>query len=241
MSRRCSVSITVSRSVALNKLNAELGRRLTYTFRQTELLERALTHRSKSNVNYERLEFLGDSVLGFAISSELYNRYPNLYEGELTRLRASLVNKNTLAALARDIELGNHLRLGEGELKSGGFDRDSILADSLEALFGAVRQDSSMDEAIRVILHLYRDRLATLDPNSIPKDPKTQLQEYLQKLSLPTPSYLVREVTGEPHCQNFVVECRVSGLDIPVSGHGSSRRHAEQEAAAQALDILTRR
>jgi ribonuclease-3 len=227
--------------VALNKLNAELGRRLTYTFRQPELLERALTHRSKSNINYERLEFLGDSVLGFAISSELYNRYPNLYEGELTRLRASLVNKNTLAALARDIELGNHLRLGEGELKSGGFDRDSILADSLEALFGAVSKDSSMDEAIRVILHLYRDRLATLDPHSIPKDPKTQLQEYLQKLSLPTPTYLVREVTGEPHNQNFVVECRVSGLDTPVRGHGSSRRLAEQEAAAQTLDLLARR
>lgn len=227
--------------MALNKLNAELGRRLTYTFQQPELLERALTHRSKSNVNYERLEFLGDSVLSFAISSELYNRYPNLYEGELTRLRASLVNKNTLAALARDIELGNHLRLGEGELKSGGFDRDSILADSLEALFGAVSKDSSIDEAIRVILHLYRDRLATLDPHSIPKDPKTQLQEYLQKLSLPTPTYLVREVTGEAHSQNFVVECQVSGLDIPVRGHGSSRRHAEQEAAAQALDLLTRR
>lgn len=227
--------------MALNKLNAELGRRLTYTFRQPELLERALTHRSKSNVNYERLEFLGDSVLGFSISSELYNRYPNLDEGELTRLRASLVNKNTLAALARDIELGNHLRLGEGELKSGGFDRESILADSLEALFGAVSKDSSIDEAMRVILHLYRDRLATLDPHSIPKDPKTKLQEYLQKLSLPTPTYLVREVTGEPHSQNFVVECQVSGLDNPVRGHGSSRRHAEQEAAAQALDLLTRR
>ena len=227
--------------MAPNKLTAELGRRLTYTFRQPELLDRALTHRSKSNVNYERLEFLGDSVLSFAISSELYNRYPNLYEGELTRLRASLVNKNTLAALARDIELGNYLRLGEGELKSGGFDRDSILADSLEALFGAVSKDSSMDEAIRVILHLYRDRLAMLDPHSIPKDPKTQLQEYLQKLSLPTPAYLVREVTGEPHSQNFVVECQVSGLDTPVRGHGSSRRLAEQEAAAQALDRLTRR
>ncbi|MHB8623449.1 MAG: ribonuclease III [Sulfuricaulis sp.] len=225
----------------MNKLNAELGCRLTYTFRQPELLERALTHRSKGSVNYERLEFLGDSVLGFTISSELYNRYPNLYEGELTRLRASLVNKNTLAALARDIGLGNHLQLGEGELKSGGFDRDSILADSLEALFGAVSKDSSMDEARRVILHLYRDRLAALDPHSIPKDPKTQLQEYLQKLSLPTPVYRVRDVTGEPHSQYFVVECQVSGLEAPVQGHGSSRRHAEQEAAALALDQLNHR
>jgi len=227
--------------VARNKTSAELSRRLAYTFRQPELLERALTHRSKSAANYERLEFLGDSVLGFAISSELYNRYPNLYEGELTRLRASLVKKETLAALARDLDLGNHLRLGEGELKSGGYDRDSILADSLEAVVGAICMDTSVAEAARVILHLYRDKLAGLDPHSIPKDPKTQLQEYLQKLSLPTPTYLVRDVTGEPHNQNFVVECHVTVLDRPVRGEGSSRRHAEQEAAAQALNLLHQR
>lgn len=227
--------------MASNKALAELGHRLTYAFRHPELLERALTHRSKSAANYERLEFLGDSVLGFAISAELYNRYPNLYEGEMTRLRASLVNKSTLAALARDIELGNYLRLGEGELKSGGYDRDSILADTLEAVFGAICKDSSVDEAMRVILHLYRDRLAGLDPHSIPKDPKTQLQEYLQKHSLPTPTYNVRQVTGEPHSQNFVVECIVAGLEVPVRGEGNSRRHAEQEAAARALDLLSRR
>ena len=224
-----------------NKTSAELSRRLTYTFRQPELLERALTHRSKNAVNYERLEFLGDSVLGIAISSELYNRYPNLYEGELTRVRASLVKKETLAALARDLELGNHLRLGEGELKSGGYDRDSILADSLEALFGAICMDASVEEAMRVILHLYQNKLENLDPHSIPKDPKTQLQEYLQKLSLPTPTYLVRDVTGESHNQNFVVECHVSLLDNPVHGEGSSRRYAEQEAAAEALRLLHRR
>ena len=227
--------------MAQNKTSAELARRLTYTFQQPELLERALTHRSKSAVNYERLEFLGDSVLGFAISSELYNRYPALYEGELTRLRASLVKKETLAALARDLELGNYLRLGEGELKSGGYDRDSILADALEAVFGAICKDSSAVEAARVILHLYRDKLAGLDPESIPKDPKTRLQEHLQKLSLPTPTYLVRDVTGEPHNQNFVVECQVTGLDRPVCGEGNSRRHAEQQAAARALDLLSKR
>jgi ribonuclease-3 len=226
--------------VAENKTPAELVRRLAYSFRRPELLERALTHRSKSAVNYERLEFLGDSVLGFAISSELYTRYPNLYEGELTRLRASLVKKETLAALARELDLGNYLRLGEGELKSGGYDRDSILADSLEAVVGAICKDGSVSEAMRVILHLYKDRLAALDPRSIPKDPKTQLQEYLQKHSLPTPTYLVREVTGEQHNQNFVVECHVTGLDAPVRGQGSSRRYAEQEAAAQALDLLSR-
>ncbi len=227
--------------MAENKTSAELARRLSYTFCQPELLERALTHRSKSAANYERLEFLGDSVLGFAISSELYNRYPSLYEGELTRLRASLVKKETLASLARDLDLGAYLKLGEGELKSGGYDRDSILADALEAVFGAICNDTSIAEATRVILHLYRDKLAGLDPHSIPKDPKTQLQEYLQKHSLPTPAYLVREVTGEPHNQNFVVECHVTGLDQAVRGEGSSRRHAEQEAAAQALDLLHRR
>lgn len=227
--------------MAQNKSFAELARQLAYTFQQPELLERALTHRSKNAANYERLEFLGDSILGFAISSELYNRYPNLYEGELTRLRASLVKKETLAALAREIDLGNHLRLGEGELKSGGYDRDSILADALEAVFGAICKDASIAEATRVILHLYRGKLAGLDPHSIPKDPKTQLQEYLQKLSLSTPTYVVRDVTGEPHNQSFVVECHVTLLDQPVRGEGNSRRHAEQEAAAQALDLLHRR
>ncbi|MHB8534664.1 MAG: ribonuclease III [Sulfuricaulis sp.] len=227
--------------MADSKVHVELERRLTYTFRRPGLLDQALTHRSKNAENYERLEFLGDSVLGFIISTEIYQRYPNLYEGELTRLRASLVNKNTLAALARHIELGGYLKLGEGELKSGGFDRDSILADSLEAVFGAIYEDSNVEEVARVVLHLYRDRLTGLDPNSIPKDPKTQLQEYLQKLSLPTPTYLVKKITGEPHNQNFIVECHVSGLDTPACGTGGSRRHAEQEAAAQALDLLSRR
>lgn len=227
--------------MALNKAEVELERRLAYTFRQPALLERALTHRSKSADNYERLEFLGDSILGFAISSALYNRYSHLDEGELTRLRASLVNKSTLAAVGRDLEIGTYLSLGEGELKSGGYDRDSILADSLEAVFGAICLDSSADEAMRVILYLYHDRLMSLDPSSIPKDPKTQLQEYLQKLSLPTPTYLVREIIGEPHKQGFVVECRVAGLETPVTGKGSSRRYAEQEAAAQALSLLSRR
>ncbi|MDH3514626.1 MAG: ribonuclease III [Gammaproteobacteria bacterium] len=226
--------------MATNNPDAELERRLAYSFRQAELLERALTHRSKSVENYERLEFLGDSVLGYAISSVLFNRYPNLYEGELTRLRASLVKKETLAGLARDLDLGSHLRLGEGELKSGGFDRDSILSDSLEAIFGAICMDSSVTEAVRVIMHLYRKKLSALDPQSIPKDPKTRLQEYLQKLSLPTPTYLVRDVTGEAHNQNFVVECHVTVLELPVLGEGNSRRHAEQQAAAHALDLLNK-
>jgi ribonuclease-3 len=226
--------------VGQSKHHLELCRRLNYTFRQTGLLEQALTHRSKSTTNYERLEFLGDSVLGFTISSELFNRYFKLDEGELTRLRASLVNKNTLATLARAINIGSCLILGEGELKSGGYDRDSILADSLEAVIGAISKDSSMDEAMRVVRHLFRDRLENLDPASIPKDPKTQLQEFLQKNSLPPPTYVIQEITGEPHSQNFVVECQVTGVNTAIRGEGSSRRHAEQEAAAKALDLLVR-
>jgi ribonuclease-3 len=223
----------------VSRADEELARRFGYTFRDPALATRALTHRSKSADHNERLEFLGDSVLNLIVSAVLYERYPELAEGELTRLRASLVNKPALAALARQLELGQHLRLGEGELKSGGFDRDSILADALEALFGAVYQEAGPAEARRVILALYEESLARLDPRAVPKDPKTQLQEYLQKRSLPTPSYQVVRVSGEAHSQHFVVECRVSGLDEPVRGEGGSRRNAEQEAASRALARLT--
>jgi ribonuclease III len=222
----------------VSNAGAGLQRRLDYAFVRPELLERALTHRSLSANNYERLEFLGDSILGFAISSELYRRYPDLAEGELTRLRASLVRKPSLAALARQIELGGCLRLGEGELKSGGFDRDSILADSLEAVFGAIFLDGGSDAAVRAILTLYAAPLDRLDPTTIPKDPKTQLQEYLQHHALPTPDYQVLEVSGEPHQQHFVVACRVAALAQTVRGEGDTRRAAEQQAAALVLKQL---
>lgn len=222
----------------MSKAHAELLRQLNYTFKNPALLERALTHRSKSAEHYERLEFLGDSVLNLAISNELYDRYPALPEGDLTRLRASLVRQQTLAELARRLELGRYLELGSGELKSGGYDRDSILADTLEAVLGAIYKDGGLEAALRVIRALYADAFSRLDPRAIPKDPKTQLQEYLQKQSLPTPSYSIVEVTGEPHEQNFVVECRVPGLPEPVRGEGRSRRAAEQEAAARALERL---
>ncbi len=222
------------------KADAELMHRLGYTFNQPALLERALTHRSYGSANYERLEFLGDSILGFAISSELYRRYPDLAEGELTRQRASLVRKPSLAALARQLELGNCLHLGEGELKSGGDDRDSILADSLEAIFGAIYLDGGIDAAARAVLALYRESLDRLGPTAISKDPKTQLQEYLQKHALPTPTYQVAEVSGEPHHQHFVVECRVAVLGRPVKGEGDTRRAAEQQAAANALEQIAR-
>ena len=225
----------------MNKTHADLSRRLQYVFSDPGLLERALTHRSKSQKNYERLEFLGDSILNFVVSAELFERYPALTEGELTRLRAALVRQQTLAELARGLELGDCLELGGGELKSGGFDRDSILADTLEAVFGAVYRDGGLEAGRRVILGLYASALAALDPRSIPKDPKTQLQEHLQKHSLPLPSYNILEVAGDPHNQKFVIECRVEGLPAPVHGEGASRRRAEQQAAAAAYEQLTRR
>jgi ribonuclease-3 len=224
----------------VNKAQTELCRRLNYEFQDPALLERALTHRSKSEANYERLEFLGDSVLNLVISTELYDRYPDLSEGELTRLRASLVRQQTLAEQARALDLGGCLALGGGELKSGGYDRDSILADSLEALFGAIYKDRGIGQVTRVIHHLYRASLERLNPQVIPKDPKTELQEVLQKQSLPVPTYNLLEISGEPHAQHFVIEARIPGLEAPVRGEGSNRRNAEQEAAAKALALLTR-
>ena len=222
----------------LSREHAELCRRLSYHFHDPELLTRALTHRSKSDANYERLEFLGDSVLSLAISTELYDRFPSLSEGELTRLRASLVRQQTLAGLARGLELGSCLALGGGELKSGGFDRDSILADTLEAIIGAIYKDGGIDAATQTVSALFQQTLARLDPHTIPKDPKTELQELLQRSGLPTPIYEVLEITGEPHSQRFIVECRVMNLAHATRGEGSSRRGAEQAAAAEALRHL---
>lgn len=230
-----------NRSKRTTDLPEPLLQQLHYRFRDASLLTRALTHRSRGSDNNERLEFLGDSVLNLVISSLLYDRFPGLSEGDLTRLRASLVNKPSLAGVARELLLGQYLQLGEGELRSGGFDRDSILADGIEAVFGAIYLDGGLDEARRVILARYRDQLDRLDPGAVPKDPKTRLQEYLQKRSLPTPDYSVTDISGDPHNQRFVVECRVDSLREPVRGEGSSRRIAEQQAAAHALERLQAR
>ena len=216
----------------------DLSGKLGYDFRDPGLLARAVTHRSKGRSNYERLEFLGDSILSFVIADALFERFPQLSEGELTRLRATLVRRETLAGLARGLALGDFLQLGGGELKSGGFDRDSILADALEAIFGAIYKDGGTEAARDAILGLYRPVLAQVDPQTIHKDPKTRLQEFLQKRALPTPTYEVLSVSGEAHAQHFVVECRVSGLNESVRGEGSSRRHAEQAAAASACELL---
>lgn len=217
---------------------ADLIKQLGYDFKNIDLVERALTHRSLGTNNYERLEFLGDSVLEFTISAYLFEQFPKLSEGELTRLRASLVRKESLAQLARQLKLGRCLKLGIGELKSGGHDRDSILADAMEALFGAIYIDGGIEVARRIVLTLYDAMLQSVDPQTIQKDPKTRLQEYLQKRALPIPAYEVTNVTGVAHAQHFQVSCRVEGLDEKVEGKGRTRRAAEQDAASKVLELL---
>jgi len=211
---------------------------LSYTFKDFTLLERALTHRSKSSKNYERLEFLGDSIVGFVIASELFRLYPDLPEGKLTRLRATLVRKEMLAKLARKIALGQYIKLGSGELKSGGFDRDSILADCLEAVFGAIFKDGTIADVSLVIKHLYQSTLTSINPELIQTDPKTRLQEHLQKNNMPLPEYKVVQVTGQPHNQLFKVECQVIAIQQSVIGTGTSRKKAEQDAAEKTLEKI---
>ena len=219
-----------------------LHQRLGYKFADAGLIESALTHRSAGGNNNERLEFLGDAMLNFIIAAELYRRFPKATEGELSRLRASLVKQDTLASLARQIQLGEFLTLGGGELKSGGRGRDSILADALEAIFGAVYLDSGLDACRNLVTRLYADLLSTLPTATELKDPKTQLQEYLQSRKLPLPVYQLIEVYGEAHAQTFRIECRVAGLAEAAQGTGHSRRQAEQDAARKALgDLLHRR
>ncbi|WGL96325.1 ribonuclease III [Arsenophonus nasoniae] len=216
----------------------QLQRKLGYAFKQTELLKQALTHRSASSGHNERLEFLGDSILSFVIANDLYHRFPKVDEGDMSRMRATLVRGNTLAELAREFDLGECLRLGPGELKSGGFRRESILADTIEALIGSIFLDSDIQTTERIVLAWYDTRLIEISPGDKQKDPKTRLQEYLQGRHLPLPSYLVVRVRGEAHDQEFTIHCQVSGIKEPVEGVGSSRRKAEQAAAEQALKIL---
>ncbi|MDD3447700.1 MAG: ribonuclease III [Gammaproteobacteria bacterium] len=216
-----------------------LFRHLGHRFQQTELLECALTHRSFRKDNNERLEFLGDAILSFVMAEELYRRFPQAKEGELSRLRASLVKGETLAVLAREFGLGDYLLLGSGELKSGGYRRESILADALEAVIGAIYLDAGMERCRGCVLEWYAERLDALSPQGTLKDPKTRLQEYLQAHRLALPTYLVDSVEGEAHAQVFRVECRIEGLDMTTRGTGSSRRRAEQEAARIALRNIT--
>lgn len=218
----------------------KLCRQLDYTFNNPALLEQALTHRSSGSNNNERLEFLGDSILSYVISVELYNRFTEVDEGRLSRMRSSLVKGDTLAVLAKELSLGDYLRLGPGELKSGGFRRGSILADAFEALLGAIYLDSDLPTIQNVILKLFSDRLSQVDPESALKDPKTRLQEFLQSRQRALPEYEVVQISGKAHAQTFSVSCRVDGLDEAVTAEGSSRRKAEQQAAKLILEKLER-
>jgi ribonuclease-3 len=215
-----------------------LCRRLGYRFNQPELLRQALTHRSHGGHNNERLEFLGDSVLNCVTATRLYHLYRKVAEGDLSRMRAHLVKEATLNDLAVTLNLGDILLLGEGELKSGGFRRPSILADGLEAVFGAIFLDGGFSEAERVINGLYAPLVEHLDPKTLGKDPKTLLQEVLQGRKIALPQYNVVTVSGEAHEQHFEIECLIPGLDIRTRGAGGSRRSAEQAAALEALEIL---
>ena len=216
---------------------SELESRLGHTFSAPRLLAQALTHRSHSLVHNERLEFLGDSVLNCAVAHLLHERYTKLDEGDLSRLRSNLVKQQTLYEVAQRIELARYLRLGEGELKSGGFRRPSILADTLEALFGAIFLDGGFQVARAVIAKLYHPIMESVDPQTLGKDAKTLLQEYLQGRKIALPTYNVVATHGAAHNQEFEVECVIPKLDIRVTGAGASRRSAEQQAAKKALEL----
>ncbi|WP_313622317.1 ribonuclease III [Achromobacter sp.] len=215
---------------------ATLENRLDHHFGDAALLEQALTHRSHGARHNERLEFLGDSVLNFVVAAMLFERYSKIDEGDLSRLRANLVKQASLADIAQRLELSQYLRLGEGELKSGGFRRPSILADTVEAIFGAVFLDAGFDAARRVIVRQYQPVLASVDPKTLGKDAKTLLQEFLQGRKMALPLYTVVATHGAAHSQQFEVECAIPALDIKVMAPGASRRAAEQSAAKLALE-----
>jgi ribonuclease III len=213
----------------------ELLKKLEYSFGDIELLKEALTHRSYAAKNNERLEFLGDGILNFVIADELFKRYPGAQEGDLSRLRANLVNKESLAEIANQLDLGEVIQLGSGELKSGGFRRPSILADAVESILGAVYSDGGFDPCRDLIVRLYAYRLSPpTDLHSL-KDPKTRLQELLQSRGFALPDYQVVNITGQAHAQVFHVECTIAKMNITVNGEGKSRRKAEQVAAEKAI------
>lgn len=215
----------------------ELMRKLNYRFKDLSLLQASLTHRSVRGENNERLEFLGDSLLNFIIASELYRVFTYAKEGDLSRLRATLVKGETLAEIAQEFNLGDFLRLGQGELKSGGFTRKSILADAFEAIIGAIFLDSNFETTRERVLSWFASRIKDIHLND-QKDSKTRLQEYLQSQRLPLPQYDILSIEGEPHAQLFHIECRVHGLPFVTHSIGASRRKAEQLAAEKFLELL---
>lgn len=221
-------------AISIRQLTQAIG----YEFKNTELLQRALTHRSASSKHYERLEFLGDSILSMVIAEALYERFIKQDEGDLSRMRATLVCGPMLAKLARQFELGNHLKLGPGELKSGGFRRESILSDAVEGIIGAIYLDSDIQTCKSTVLKWFEPYLAEIQPGASHKDPKTRLQEFLQGRQLALPVYEVTAQQGQAHNQQFTVSCQVEHLPEPFFGTGTSRRKAEQAAASAVLQQL---
>ncbi|WNC71473.1 ribonuclease III [Thalassotalea psychrophila] len=224
----------MSKPLHLNRLQNKLG----YQFNNEQLLVQALTHRSAKGDNNERLEFLGDSILGYVIARVLFDKFPTASEGELTRMRSTLVRGVTLAEIGRDFDLGEYLVLGPGELKSGGFRRDSILEDAIEAIIGAAFLDSDLNTSRALVLSWFTERLDKINPDKSQKDPKTRLQEYLQGRRLPLPVYDVIETTGQSHNQQFTISCVIETVAEAIISKGTSRRKAEQAAAQQALELL---
>jgi ribonuclease-3 len=221
--------------MAQSKAIASLLKKLAYAFNDIELLNEALTHRSYATKNNERLEFLGDGILNFVIADELFKQYPDVQEGDLSRLRATLVNKESLAEIAEQLDLGEVILLGTGELKSGGFRRPSILADTVESILGAVYSDGGFESCRDLIVRLYAKRLASPADLQSLKDPKTRLQELLQSRRFSLPEYQVVNITGQAHSQIFHVRCSIDKMNIKVDGEGKSRRKAEQVAAEKAI------
>jgi len=223
-----------SSALALKRLSNKIG----YTFNNIDLLLQALTHRSAKGTHNERLEFLGDSILGYVIAEVLFQKFPTHDEGDLTRMRSTLVRGVTLAEIGRGFDLGEHLILGPGELKSGGHRRDSILEDAVEAIIGAVYLDSDNDTAKALVLNWFADRLDKIKPGNEQKDPKTRLQEYLQARKIALPLYDVVHTSGQSHNQQFTVRCTTEVIKTEVITKGTSRRKAEQAAAQQVLALI---
>ena len=219
-------------------MSRKIEQAIGHSFRDPFLLQTALTHRSHSFPNNERLEFIGDSILNAVIAQQLYTRFPDLPEGDLSRLRANLVRQDSLHRVANSLDLGTHLRLGEGELKSGGSSRPSILADAVEALFGAIWLDAGFDKAAEVVIRLYQSMLGAIEIGKPIKDAKTRLQEFLQGKRQPLPKYTLTATQGEAHAQQFRVACVIEPQGLQTEGQGSSRRAAEQMAAERALERL---
>ena len=222
----------------MDKTATWLKKSLDYKFQNSQLLEQALTHRSAPGINNERLEYLGDAVLDFVISEAVYLQRPDAPEGVLSRLRSSLVKDATLAELSTDLGFGEYLILGPGEKKSGGHRRASILADALEAIFGAVYLDSGFDEARRIIHNAFAGRLVDIPDSAELRDPKTRLQEFVQSRRISLPDYQVEKIEGKAHKQTFSVRCTIVELDASTTGQGTTRRDAEQESAQHMLALL---